>query len=194
MFSKSLEEAGPEKVEVMLDTAIRRLPDDRTITILGWENRFLGELISSAAFSGVAVTPQSVLIDRTEVPRKDHSIVLTARLPKNRGLALLFIASDLAEALPGLGRKLPHYHKYSYLAFKGQEPENVAKGRWPVLNSPMTVYLPAENGARERIALGKLAPRAPLATLAPAFSNGRMPELSDEGGKSNDQGQPATKQ
>ena len=194
MFSKSLEEAGPEKVEVMLDTAIRRLPDDRTITILGWENRFLGELISSAAFSGVAVTPQSVLIDRTEVPRKDHSIVLTARLPKNRDLALLFIASDLAEALPGLGRKLPHYHKYSYLAFKGQEPENVAKGRWPVLNSPMTVYLPAENGARERIALGKLAPRAPLATLAPAFSKGRMPELSDDGGKSNDQGQSATKQ
>ena len=169
IFSKSLEAAGPDSVEVELDTAIRTLPDDRTITILGWENRFLDEIVSSTAPLGVAVTKQSVRIDHTGVPRKDHSIVLTARLSKNRDLALLFIASDLAEALPGLGRKLPHYHKYSYLAFEGQEPANALKGRWTVLNSPMTVFLPDQNGALERVEMGKLAQRKPLVTLAPGL-------------------------
>ena len=164
-FSKSLAASGPDEVEVKLDSAISKLPDDRTIAILGWENRFLEEIVSRTSLYGVAVTKQSVQIDQTEVPRKDHSIVLTARMPKKRELALLFIASDLPEALPGLGRKLPHYHKYSYLAFEGQEPANIAKGRWPVLNSPMTVYLPNKEGNVVASPLGKLASREPLAAF-----------------------------
>jgi hypothetical protein len=172
-FAKSLAASGPDEVEVKLDSAINSLPYDSTITILGWENRFLEDIVSSTSPYGVAVTKQTIHIGQTEVTRKDHSIVLTARLPKKRDLALLFIASDLAEALPGLGRKLPHYHKYSYLAFEGQEPVNIAKGRWPVLNSPMTVFLPDQNGAIEKIGMGKLARREPLATLAPIVSKDR---------------------
>jgi hypothetical protein len=38
---------------------------------------------------------------------------------ENKDMAILFIATDIPEALPGLGRKLPHYHKYSYLIFEG---------------------------------------------------------------------------
>ena len=164
-FSKSLAASGPDEVEVKLDSAISKLPDDRTIAILGWENRFLEEIVSRTSLYGVAVTKKSVQIDQTEVFRKDHSIVLTARMPQKRELALLFIASDLPEALPGLGRKLPHYHKYSYLAFEGQEPANIAKGRWPVLNSPMTVYLPNKEGNVVASPLGKLASREPLAAF-----------------------------
>ena len=55
------------------------------------------------------------------------------------------ITADLAGALPGLGRKIPHYHKYSYLGFAGEEPENVLRGRWPVTGSPMSVAI--ETGA-----------------------------------------------
>jgi hypothetical protein len=164
-FSKSLATAGPDEVEVKLDSAISKLPDDRTITILGWENRFLEKIVSRTSLYGVIVTKPSVQIDKTGVPRKDHSLVLTARLPKKRDLALLFIASDLAEALPGLGRKLPHYHKYSYLAFEGPVPSNIAKGRWPVLNSPMTVFLPNREGNVVASPLGKLASREPLAAF-----------------------------
>jgi hypothetical protein len=49
-----------------------------------------------------------------------------------------FIAADLPASLPGLARKIPHYHKYSYLAFSGEEPQNQVKGRWPVKISPMS--------------------------------------------------------
>jgi aminopeptidase N len=166
-FSESLAGSGPDVVEVKFDSAVHTLPLDRTVTILGWENRYLEEIKASTLPYGVAITPQAVRIGRIDVQRHDRSIVLTARHPKTRDLALLFIAADRADALPGLGRKLPHYHKYSYLAFEGREPMNFLKGRWPVINSPMTLFLPDRNGSVVSVERAELARRDPLATLAP---------------------------
>ncbi len=45
------------------------------------------------------------------------------------------------EALAGLGRRLPHYGKYSYLAFAGGDGRLLAKGRWPVGDSPLVARL-----------------------------------------------------
>ena len=50
-----------------------------------------------------------------------------ARHPDRPELAIGYVAAPRAAQLPGLARKLPHYHKYSYLAFEGDEPTNVAK-------------------------------------------------------------------
>ena len=47
----------------------------------------------------------------------------------------MVVCADNPAALAGLARKLPHYGKYSYVAFKGDEPTNDAKGQWPVLGS-----------------------------------------------------------
>jgi len=46
-FSLFLETFGPDEVEVKLDKEIKRLPSDRAITVLGWENLFLNEAIST---------------------------------------------------------------------------------------------------------------------------------------------------
>jgi hypothetical protein len=81
---------------------------------------------------------------------------------------IAFVAADRAAQVPGLARKLPHYHKYSYLAFEGDEPVNVDKGRWPVTDSPMTAFLSGT------VPMGKLAAREPLASLPPAFSEAKM--------------------
>jgi hypothetical protein len=56
-----------------------------------------------------------VLVEETTLSRSVHSVVLTARNPANPVHALGWIATDNAAALTGLGRKLPHYGKYSYL-------------------------------------------------------------------------------
>jgi hypothetical protein len=96
--------------------------------------------------------------------------------PGNKDMAILFIASDLAEALPGLGRKLPHYHKYSYLVFEGDEPVNIIKGRWLVLHSPMTAILPDKDGKVTYVGMGTLNRSEPLATLPTVFSAERMME------------------
>ncbi len=76
------------------------------------------------------------------------------------------------KSVGGLLRKLPHYGKYSYLAFEGDEPTNIEKGQWPVLNSPLMKNLIEEakdlNPTFEK--------REALANLAPAFSSARMME------------------
>jgi hypothetical protein len=44
--------------------------------------------------------------------------------------------------VPALGRKLPHYGRYSYLVFEGET--NVDKGRWDVESSPLRLDLSEE--------------------------------------------------
>ncbi|MBI5179994.1 MAG: peptidase M28, partial [Nitrospirae bacterium] len=123
-FAKALSNSNDNKTKVALDKEIKKLPSDQAVVILGWENIFLKEMISLLSKYDISISQA-----------KDHSVVFSARDPKDKESALLFVASDTIEALPGLSRKLLHYHKYSYLTFKGREPENIAKGRWPVYDS-----------------------------------------------------------
>jgi hypothetical protein len=175
-FSLFLEAFGPDEVEVRLDKEIKRLPSDRAITVLGWENLFLNEFISTLAGYDVKIGSKGLRIGKTDIPMENHSVVLTGRNPDNKEMAMMFIGTDLAEALPGLVRKLSHYHKYSYLVFEGDEPANIAKGRWPVLDSPMTVFIPFNNGVKPKNEMAALAKREPLAAMRQKFSGSRMAE------------------
>jgi hypothetical protein len=183
-FAEALGQSDPDEVEVRLDAELSQLPGDRAVTVIGWENRFFHQIISSVASYEVRMDGQSVNIGKTEFPLKNHSVVLTARNPENRNMAIMFIATDLPDSLVGLSRKLPHYHKYSYLIFEDSEPANVGKGRWPVVSSPMTVLIPDEQGNSVRAAMGRLARRNPLIYLPPRFSEEKMLEtirfLSDD--------------
>jgi aminopeptidase N len=175
-FAKTLADSGPDAVTVKLDSEVKKFPADQTVTILGWENRFFEKILPAWNGYEAAFTKQNVKIGKTEIPKGNHSFVLTARNPENKDTALMLIASDRAESLPGLGRKLPHYHKYSYLAFEGDEPANVVKGRWPVVDSPMTAFLPGKEGAIARVDMGMLAPRQALASVPSEYSEDRMME------------------
>jgi hypothetical protein len=175
-LAQSLSQSGPDEVEVKLDAELKLLPSERAVILLGWENKFLGEISSALSRYDLSMRESEVQIGQTKLERNNHSIVLTARQPRNKDLSLTWIAVDPLEAFPGLGRKLPHYHKYSYLGFEGTEPTNIAKGRWPVLDSPLTAFVPREDGTTLRVERGKLASRQPLATLPPLFSGKRMME------------------
>ncbi len=176
VFSGSLAQAGPDEVEVKLDSDIKNLPADRAVTVLGWENRFASHALEALFGYDVAIKDRMVRINQTALPLANHSFVLIARSPKNPDMALSLIASDSPAALPGLARKLPHYHKYSFLAFEGAEPANVAKGRWPVVDSPLTVLIPGRTGTIKKVETAKLAPREPLISLDSPFSRERMME------------------
>ena len=175
-FSALLEKSGPDEVEVIPDTDIKEFPVDRSITVLGRENRFFDKGMTALAGYDVKAGQKNLCIGKTEIRNENHSVVLAGRNPDNREMAVMFIGTGLAEALPGLGRKLPHYHKYSYLVFEGGEPVNVVKGRWPVLDSPMTAFIAYEDGTLPKVEMGGLAQREPLAVLPPAFSKERMTE------------------
>lgn len=175
-LAKTLESSGPDEVEVKFDTEVEKLPPDTAVTIMGWENRFLNSITSALSPYGVVMNQKGIRIEKTEIPRENHSVVLTARNPENKDMSWMLVATDKADALRGLGRKLPHYHKYSYLGFEGGEPENIAKGRWPILDSPMTAFFPGKDGKFLKVGMAMLAPRKPLAEVPSIFSGERMME------------------
>ncbi|HYA31247.1 MAG TPA: M1 family aminopeptidase [Thermodesulfovibrionales bacterium] len=172
-FAKALGDSGPDNLEIRLDKEVKELPADRAVAVLGWENLFAGNVMSGLKAYDVTSGKNRLRIAGSEVAVKKHSFVFIARNPHNGDMAVAFIASGSGEALSGLGRKLPHYHKYSYLGFEGDEPVNVLKGRWPVIDSPMAVFLPGREGVR-KIAMGELEKRAPLISLPEKFSKESM--------------------
>ena len=99
---------------------------------------------------------------------------LRGDIQPTKRLAIGWLVVEPLEAVPGMGRKLPHYGKYSYLAFEGDEPSNVVKGQWPTGDSPLFVDLRppqrAEHGAAGSaagVASGSDRPAAGLLTESP---------------------------
>jgi hypothetical protein len=157
-------------IRVVTDAEIDAVPGDAAVWLLGWENRFLAELEPALGAYGASLAAGSMHVPDGDVARAGHAVVVVIRRGSH---AISVVAADAAAQVPGLARKLPHYHKYSYLAFEGDEPKNTIKGRWPVVGSPLTVVLdPARSPAD--VPMGRLAPRAALAELPPPFSKERM--------------------
>lgn len=173
-LAESLQRSQSWKLEVKLDSELASLPGDRSIWILGWENRFLKEVIAPLSPYQVSMNDSDIRIGNTELRRDRHSIALTGRNPSNPDMTMTFVATENPAALPGLGRKLVHYGKYSYLGFEGDEPANIAKGQWPVLASPMSIPVVQPDGSTVQPSKAKLSTTMALAELPPAFSEERM--------------------
>ncbi len=164
-LARSWTSAGPDSVEVKLDSEVTRLPSDRAVMVLGWENRFVKDVAAALSSREVKISSEGVTITDRLVPRADHAVALTTEHPGNSDQPLTWVAADNMKPIPGLGRKLPHYGKYGYVAFQGNEPVNVLKGRWPVLGSSLTAFLPGQDGTNSRVKRANLPARRPLAEL-----------------------------
>ncbi len=158
-----------DQFEVVFDNELTGLPDNKTSWILGFENMFADKINTAIAGSHSSLTGDSVIFENKATVKANHSFVLTVYNEQNTEFNQAFIALDNQSAIDGLMRKLPHYGKYSYLGFEGDEPVNVAKGEWPVLNSPLIKIF--ESSARN---LNLIQKREPLAVMAPVFSEQKM--------------------
>ncbi|MCB2212745.1 hypothetical protein KQI52_11580 [bacterium] len=72
--------------------------------------------------------------------REGLALVWASRNNDHPNVVHMDVWASSAGALGPLARKLPHYGKYSYLAFTAGE--NIAKGQWDVTESPLIVALP----------------------------------------------------
>lgn len=151
-------------VEVVYDNELDALPTDRSVWLLGGRNRFASEVMAALEEYGVSREDGHIKMQQGRYDPSRESIVLTARRTPDDQHALVWLAAERVQAIPGLARKLPHYRKYSYLVFSGDEPENRVKGQWSILSSPMSVRL---DGRDMRMA--ELAPRQPLAQRPAVF-------------------------
>lgn len=156
-------------LEAVYDDALETLPEDRTVWLLGGQNLFADKVVATLKGQGVSRQADTIGLKEGRFDPTQHSIVLTARRHNNDPYALVWLAADRPQVIPGIARKLPHYRKYSYLVFEGDEPSNVIKGQWPVLDSPMSLSL---DGAASKMA--GLASRPALAQLPAVFDQKRM--------------------
>ncbi|MCP4041224.1 MAG: hypothetical protein GY731_04590 [Gammaproteobacteria bacterium] len=152
--------AGDSK-NLVWDHSIEQLPVDRSVWLLGWENRFrpLGGV--SRPESELRFDHESTSIMGERLKRGKHSVVVVSRSPDSLEQKIGWIGCDNPKAMIGLGYKLPHYSKYSYLAFSGDAPTNILKGQWPVHNSPLKRTLAPEGNSVTSV----LPPRPPLAYM-----------------------------
>ncbi|MBM4000892.1 MAG: M20/M25/M40 family metallo-hydrolase [Planctomycetes bacterium] len=154
-------------IETALDKDLVELPPDRNVWVLGRTNRFAGDVLRDLDSVRLDGDGASIRIEGERVPFAGHSTVVMRRHPGSDERAIGWITIDPREAAAGLARKLPHYGKYSYLAFEGVEPTNTVKGQHAPTGSPMVVDLP---GTRDANTVRQPAPRAALAELPPAFA------------------------
>jgi hypothetical protein len=173
-LARDWQNARPERIGSVRDDEIEALPTDRAVWLFGWENRFRPEL--AAALEGYAFADRgaTVTLAGSELHPETHAVTVMARQAANPEHALGWLAAAEVEALPGLARKLPHYGKYSYLAFTGTEPVNVLKGQWPVVDSPLTMEVVQSDGVPVATGRARLAPRTALVAPAQEYSSARM--------------------
>jgi aminopeptidase N len=154
-------------IKAVVETELDALPDDRAVWILGRDNRFARSIVADGDDGSIEDAGATMHLAAQQVPFADHSLVVVRRHPGNVEKAIGWIVVNPPAAAAGLARKLPHYGKYSYLAFEGDEPTNVVKGQWGVSHSPLVVNLDPD----KPIPLDAFAEdRPPLAELPPVFS------------------------
>ena len=168
-FAEQWKNTDNDKFTIVYDDKITELPANKTAWIIGFENKFAADLNKQLADYGSSFSTDSVLFEENRIGKNDNSFVCTLSKPNNPDNQSVFMSVGNKDAIAGLIRKLPHYGKYSYLAFNGDEPTNIAKGQWPVINSPLVI-----NFTNEAQKVSVIQPREALATLKPVFSEKRI--------------------
>jgi hypothetical protein len=149
------------------DDELKELPSDQAVWLLGLENQWLEKFLTEESPWTYEAQNGIVRLDQEPISIADHTLVLVRRHPTNKDVPIGWISVASRQAFPGLARKLPHYGKYSYLAFVGDEPTNTVKGQWSTEDSPLVVDVRRERTGR----LPALeVPQKALAELPPAFS------------------------
>jgi len=161
-------------LDITADTALRTLPRGKAIWLFGWDNRFRDVVARAAARLDVQVSATRVRFGKTELTHESAAVVIAVRNPEDATSVIVWVASNNAKAIAGLGRKLPHYGKYGWLAFSGDEPENLDKEVWPAESKALVALLRPNAAAGPRPARATLAQRVALAELPLPFAAQRL--------------------
>ncbi len=140
-------------------------PPAGSVWVLGWDNRFAPDVADTLEADGVSLGDDGLTIADEHIDRAGYSAVLVTRGADDPATAVGWVGADPVAAIPGLARKLPHYTRYSYLGFAGDEPQNSHKGTWQPRTSPLSRDL-SGTGAVDEL---RLPERTPLAALPSLF-------------------------
>jgi hypothetical protein len=158
-----------DEFKIIYDNQIESLPQKSTPWIIGFENKFVDSINRIIKSFDSQIYSDSVKLNNRLIDKSDNSFIITVFNPDDATKNYIFIEPGNMEAVTGLVRKLPHYGKYSYLVFEGNEPQNTVKGEWAIKDSPLIRYMAP---GPENISC--ITKREALAYLKPVFSEQRM--------------------
>jgi len=157
-----------EGVETVTDNQIDALPADRAVWVFGAGNKFAPVVAEALKTYGASLDAAALRTTNAVHEAGGRSLVVGVRHPNNPDSVVFYVAASSEAAANALARKLPHYGKYSWLVFAGDEATNEATGEWPVGDTPLARNL------RPQARPIKLEPRKALAEVKPAFDTERM--------------------
>jgi hypothetical protein len=155
-------------VETVMDNQLDSLPADRAVWVFGADNRFAPVVAEALKAYGASLDAAGLRTTNATYNAQGRSLVVGVRHPRNPDSAVIYVSASSEAAGNALARKLPHYGRYSWLVFAGDEATNEATGEWPVADTPLAVNLTPQAGSIE------LAPRKALAEIKPQFNVTRM--------------------
>jgi hypothetical protein len=155
-------------IEIVADADVAAPPPDRSTWLLGRDNRLAGWFVGRER--RLRLEEAALVLGSERVPIEGHAAAVVTRHPAAPERAVGWIVNAVPPAFAGLARKLPHYGRYSYVAFAGDEPVNTLSGQWPADDSPLTIDLRPE--ALRSVPLAPLGrdPRPALVEPPPVFS------------------------
>jgi len=124
-------------VETVMDSALDALPADRAVWVFGAGNKFAPVVADALKTYGASLDATALRTTNAVHEAAGRSLVVAARHPDNPDSAVIYVSASSEAAANALARKLPHYGKYSWLVFAGDEATNEASGEWPVGDTPL---------------------------------------------------------
>ena len=161
-------ESPSQVVEMVGDNEISELPKDRSVWILGRSNKLAARATGHETRFVAAADSWSFAGER--LPIADHTGVVVVRHPSNPAKAVGWMVIAPRAAYAGVARKLPHYGRYSFLGFDGDEPTNTIKGEWATEDSPTRVDLRPATARTAVVPALALPARKALVDIPPVFS------------------------
>ncbi len=149
---KATQEAQGKEAVVILDSEIKTIPTDKSVWVIGFENKFNTNDLQTS-YASVFNNKMNEQINDLS---KNGSLVYAIPNPDNLAQSVGFVGAQSDLAIKALSSKLLHYGKYGYLGFEGDEAKNVLKGSLPALDSPLNVRI------NEGEIVAKIIPRKPL--------------------------------
>jgi PKD repeat protein len=99
--------------------------------VFGKNNKLSQKIKAQLNRYNVEVNEQGVTLDGRYFKWRNHSFVFALSHHNSYNKQIVWLVAPSKKSISGLMRKLPHYGKYGYLIFEGDEPKNVVKGTWP---------------------------------------------------------------
>src|SRR5499426_377534 len=155
-------------VETVMDDQLDTLPADRAVWVIGAGNKFAPAVAEALKSYGALLEATGLRAANDRYEAAGRSLVAGVHHPDNLDSVVIFVSASSEAAANALARKLPHYGKYSWLVFAGDDATNEASGEWPVGDTPLARNLTAQ---AQPI---KLTPRKALAAIKPLFDAARM--------------------